>query len=115
MRVEGINTTYYYIDVVRDYSEYLKHLEGFFPSHTFLRGWVRASADELVWITQSFGTEDYFADVHKSNYYDTPTFFWSRGNVVDVLIDRAMWEGGAYIILTIDNDTVNEVVEVGYY
>ena len=105
-RIQGINTTYYYIEVNRSYYDQLREEcnEGM-TGYSLLQGWVLATADELVWLTQSFALTD--PDM-KGQQFDRPILFWRRGNVVDVLVNRSHWDGGWYIILTIDDDTVNE-------
>ena len=108
IRVEGINTTYYYIEVTRGYYEQLKEE---FPYAAFLQGWVRATADELVWMTQRFELTEM---EQKDISYDTPILFWGHGDVVDVLFERSQWGSGYYGILRIDNDTVNELIRVGF-
>jgi len=104
-RVQGINATYYYIEVRRGYYE---HLGEGFPGAALLQGWVRATDDELVWLTEDFSLTD---DEDKTVQKERPILFWRRGNVVDVLVNRSHWEDVEYIILTIERDTVNEVVD----
>ena len=105
-RIQGINTTYYYIEVNRSYYDQLReeYHQGM-AGHALLQGWVLATADELVWLTQTFALTD--LDM-KGQQFDRPILFWRRGNVVDVLVNRSHWDAGGYIILTIDDDTVNE-------
>ena len=104
-RVQGVNANYYYIEVRRGYYEQLR---AGFPYGALLQGWVRATDDDLVWLTEDFRLTD---AEPKAGHRDRPILFWRRGNVVDVLVKRSHWEDVEYIILTIDNDTVNEVVD----
>jgi len=108
VRVRGINSTYYYIEVSRGYYE---HLRKEFPYAALLQGWFRATADELVWMTQNF---DLTYMEQKDIEYDTLILSWRHGNVVDVLFKRSQWGSGYFGILRIDNDTVNEVMGVEF-
>ena len=107
-RIQGAHATYYYFEVKRDYYE---HLRQEFPAAAYLQGWVRASGDEMVWLTQKFAVTD---PDPKEISWDDPILFWRHGNAIDVLSKRSQWESGYYGILRIENDTVNQVTGAGF-
>lgn len=107
-RIQGAHATYYYFEVKRDY---YKHLEQGFPAAAYLQGWVRAAGDEMVWLTREFAVTD---PDPKEISWDTPLLFWRHGNAIDVLVKRSEWESGLYLILKLANDTVDEVMGVGF-
>lgn len=107
-RIQGAHDTYYYVEVTRDYYE---HLRQEFPAAAYLQGWVRATGDEMVWLTQNFAVTD--PDPKEISWY-APILFWRHGNAIDVLFKCSQWGSGYYGILRIENETVNEVMGVGF-
>ena len=103
-RIQGIDTTYYYIEVKRNYYGQTR-LE--YPAYGFLQGWVHATADEVVWMKQDFSVTD--LDM-KGNEFATPVLFWRRGNVVDVLVNYHMFGRGGYSVFTMNNGILHESV-----
>ena len=107
-RVEGINAAYYYIEVSRSY---YPHFKSDYWGYGEFQGWVRFDDDEPVWLTQHFLMTD---PDSKEGDSVRPIVFWRHGNAIDVLFRRSYWEGGDHLILRIDNDTVKELVGVGF-
>ena len=107
-RLQEANSTLYYIEMSRDYYRQLREE---FPANAYIQGWVRATADELVWLTQSFAVTD---PEPKALSWYTPIVFWRRATGFDLLVSHSEWEGERYGILTVKNGTVNDSVYMRY-
>lgn len=108
-RIQGINATFYYIEVTRSYEDQPREEEGW-AATGFLQGWVIATADELVRMTLKFALP---GPDWKGEEFNTPIVFWTLGEDIAVLVERTDWDGEDYLIIELTPDGICEKVEDG--